>query len=252
VPERKDNLTPEQRSYCMSRVKGKDTGIERSVRSALHRRGLRFRKHVKEHPGRPDVVFSKAKTVVFIDGDFWHGYRFESWKKDLSPFWVEKIQTNIARDERNHAALNDAGWTVIRVWQHEIETDLDDVVERITEVVGRRPQQGRPSKDGIGIMKAPTCLEASINTDITNTIEVIQEILENLPENTDAERNNALGVIDDSLKTLMLDDECEVSLADFDLQLAIFRDDIGEVDIRFRGSQDKIMRIREAMLELLS
>ena len=71
-----DNLTPTQRSYCMSRVKGKDTSIERLVRSELHKRGFRFRKHVKTLPGKPDIVFPKAKVAVFVDGDFWHGYDF--------------------------------------------------------------------------------------------------------------------------------------------------------------------------------
>ena len=75
-----DNLTPAQRSYCMSRIKGKDTGLELRVRSELHKRGLRFRKHLKELPGKPDIVFTRAKVVVFIDGDFWHGYRFATWE----------------------------------------------------------------------------------------------------------------------------------------------------------------------------
>ncbi len=74
-----DKLTPEQRSFSMSRIKGKDTGLELRVRSALHKRGLRFRKHVRELPGKPDVVFRKTRVVVFVDGDFWHGYRFRSW-----------------------------------------------------------------------------------------------------------------------------------------------------------------------------
>ena len=73
-----DNLTPEQRSYCMSRIKAKDTGLEVKVRSALHKKGLRFRKNVKELPGTPDIVFKKAQIAIFVDGDFWHGYRFPS------------------------------------------------------------------------------------------------------------------------------------------------------------------------------
>lgn len=84
-----DNLTPEQRSYCMSRIKGKDTGLEVKVRSGLHRKGMRFRKHVKELPGKPDVVFFRAKVAVFIDGDFWHGYQLASWEHKVSDFWKD-------------------------------------------------------------------------------------------------------------------------------------------------------------------
>ena len=130
-----DNLTAVQRSYCMSRIKGKDTGLEIIVRSALHREGLRFRKHVKELPGRPDVVFSKSKVAVFIDGDFWHGYRLPSWKQKVSEFWVKKISGNRARDRKNHQKLRVMGWTVIRLWQHELEKNFDASIQRIISAV---------------------------------------------------------------------------------------------------------------------
>lgn len=130
-----DNLTTEQRKILMAKVKSKDTDLELAVRSALHRQGFRFRKHVKKLPGKPDVVFSKAKVAVFIDGDFWHGYNFEELKPKLSPFWQEKIGKNIERDQRNFAALEEMGWIVIRVWKHEIKRDLDSVVNKIVAVV---------------------------------------------------------------------------------------------------------------------
>jgi len=130
-----DNLTPEQRSYCMSRIKGKDTGLEMRVRSELHRRGFRFRKHVKELPGKPDVVFTKAKVAVFIDGDFWHGYRFPSWEHKVSDFWKQKINKNRERDRRNHRELKEMGWTVIRLWQHDLERDFQECIERIIAAV---------------------------------------------------------------------------------------------------------------------
>lgn len=130
-----DNLTPQQRSFCMSRIKGKDTGLEMRVRSALHRRGLRFRKHVKELPGKPDIVFSKARVVVFVDGDFWHGYRFPLWKNNVSDFWKIKISKNRKRDTGNHRKLRQKGWTVVRVWQHEIKVDFDICIDRIITVV---------------------------------------------------------------------------------------------------------------------
>lgn len=130
-----DTLTPSQRSYCMSRVKSKDTSLERLIRSELHSRGYRFKKHVKDLPGKPDVVFQTAKVAVFIDGDFWHGYRFPSWEHKLSNFWKEKIAKNRERDQRNFRRLRRMGWKVIRIWQHEVEKSMDECVNRITRVI---------------------------------------------------------------------------------------------------------------------
>lgn len=130
-----DNLSPEQRSYCMSRVKGKDTGLEVRVRSEIHRRGLRFRKHVKDLPGKPDIVFPRAKVAVFLDGDFWHGYRFASWESKVSGFWRAKISKTRARDTRNRRKLRERGWTVIRLWQHHFEREFEKSVERIVSAV---------------------------------------------------------------------------------------------------------------------
>lgn len=128
---RVDTLTPEQRSYCMSRIKGKDTGLEKLVRAEIHRRGLRFKKHVKDLPGKPDIVFLEARVAVFIDGDFWHGYRFPLWKDGVPDFWKNKIGKNRERDRRNFRKLRSLGWRVIRLWQHAIERDLDGCVDRI-------------------------------------------------------------------------------------------------------------------------
>lgn len=119
----------------MSRIKGKDTGIERLVRSGLYKKGLRFRKHVKELPGKPDIVFAKAKLVVFIDGDFWHGYRFPSWEHKVSDFWKKKISKNRERDQRNFRKLRAKGWQVIRLWQHELESNPDACIAKITVAV---------------------------------------------------------------------------------------------------------------------
>lgn len=115
----------------MSRIKSKDTALEVKVRSALHRRGLRFRKHVKGLPGKPDIVFSRSKVAVFIDGDFWHGYQLTSWEHKISDFWKEKIRKNQDRDTKNHLKFAEMGWTVIRLWQHEIKDDFDACIEKI-------------------------------------------------------------------------------------------------------------------------
>ena len=133
-----DNLTREQRSYCMSRVKGKDTGLETSVRSELHKRGFRFRKHLKELPGKPDIVFTKARVAVFLDGDFWHGYGFSTWRGAVSSFWKTKIAKTIERDRKYDRQLRDKGWTVLRLWQHEVERDFEASIKHITSTVDRR------------------------------------------------------------------------------------------------------------------
>lgn len=130
-----DNLTPEQRKYCMSRIKSKDTKPELIVSAALRDRGLTFEQHVKELPGRPDIVFPEAKVVVFVDGDFWHGYRFPQWQGIVSPFWQEKIGKTRKRDQRNFAKLRRMGWTVIRVWQHTIKKDLTGVIAKICDAI---------------------------------------------------------------------------------------------------------------------
>ena len=133
-----DDLTPEQRSYCMSRVKGRDTGLERLVRSELHRRGLRFRKHTGKLPGKPDIVFHREKVAVFLDGDFWHGYRFPNWRKKIPKFWQKKIGETRLRDRRNFARLRRMGWTVLRIWEHNIERDIGKVIRRILSTLRAR------------------------------------------------------------------------------------------------------------------
>lgn len=134
-----DHLTAEQRFRAMSRVKLKDGSLERAVRSELYKRGYRFRKHVKSLPGTPDLAFPKARVAVFIDGDFWHGYRFSEWEHRLPDFWKEKIGTNRKRDQKNFRNLRKMGWRVIRVWQHEIKKSLPSCIRKIVTVCSSPP-----------------------------------------------------------------------------------------------------------------
>lgn len=122
----------------MSSVRNKDTELEVLVRSRLHRRGLRFRKHVKALPGTPDVVFPRAKVAVFIDGDFWHGYRFRVWRGTVAEFWQQKIEKNRRRDAKNFRELRRLGWAVVRIWGHELKQDVDACVDRIISIVQSR------------------------------------------------------------------------------------------------------------------
>lgn len=126
-----DLLTPEQRSRLMSKVRQKGTDIELLVARELRLRGYRFRKNVRTLAGSPDLVFSEHKLAVFIDGDFWHGFRYPRWRHKVQPFWRNKIETNRKRDQRNFRRLRRAGWNVVRIWQHEIETDIDGCIVRI-------------------------------------------------------------------------------------------------------------------------
>ena len=118
-----DRLTPEKRSWNMSHIKSKDTTPERIVRSFLHRNGFRFRLHVKDLPGKPDIVLPKYKTVVEVRGCYWH--RHEGCKDATIPstntdFWQKKFAENVVRDKRTEQELNALGWNVIILWECEV------------------------------------------------------------------------------------------------------------------------------------
>lgn len=118
-----DRLTREHRSWNMSRIRGRDTRPERAVRSLLHRLGFRFRLHSRELPGRPDVVLPKYRSVVLVHGCFWHRHSrcpFAYTPKSRTEFWVRKFAENVARDRRTAAALRQAGWKVVTVWECEL------------------------------------------------------------------------------------------------------------------------------------
>ncbi len=118
-------MTPEQRHRCMAAIKGKDTKPELIVRKYLFSRGLRFRIQVRKLPGRPDIVLPKYKTVIFVDGCFWHGHegcKYYRLPKSNIDFWRAKIERNTARDARNEAELRSQGWRVLRVWECDIRT----------------------------------------------------------------------------------------------------------------------------------
>lgn len=133
-----DSLSPEKRSWNMSRIRSEDTKIEVKVRKELFRRGYRYRKNVKTLPGKPDIVLPKYHTVVFIHGCFWH--RHEGCKEATMPksrieFWQEKFHRNVENDRKHKGELESAGWNVIVVWECEIEKKFDETMERIIESI---------------------------------------------------------------------------------------------------------------------
>lgn len=132
------------RSYNMSRIKGKNTKPEEIVRKYLFSRGFRYRKNDKRLPGTPDIVLPKYKTVIFVNGCFWHGHkdcRCFVIPKTNTDFWLNKINTNIERDKRKQEALKEHGWNVVVVWECELknqtkETTLETLKGQILKYKG--------------------------------------------------------------------------------------------------------------------
>ena len=135
-----DRLTPEQRHKNMQNIKSKDTSIELKLRKALWERGIRYRKNFKELIGKPDIVLTKYKVVIFCDSEFWHGYDWENRKNDFKSnqtFWIPKIERNMERDKEVTSSLEEQGWTVIRFWGKEIKKNTDGCVDIILETIER-------------------------------------------------------------------------------------------------------------------
>jgi DNA mismatch endonuclease (patch repair protein) len=130
-------MTREQRSRAMKRVKLRNGPLEMSLRRSLTKRGLRYRCNVRSLPGSPDIVFSKEQVAIFVDGDFWHGWRLPVWEHKLTPFWREKLYSNRARDLRNFRRLRVRGWHVVRLWQHDISCDMESCITRIEAALRR-------------------------------------------------------------------------------------------------------------------
>lgn len=133
-----DVHTPEVRSYNMSRIRGRDTKPEIAVRKFLFSQGFRYRKNVRKMPGAPDIVLPKYKTCIFVNGCFWHkhdGCRYFVWPKSNAEFWREKIEKNVARDQKNYGLLRSEGWNIIVVWECEIKHDFENKMIELTESI---------------------------------------------------------------------------------------------------------------------
>lgn len=121
-----DKHSKEVRSYNMSQIRSTNSKPEIMVRKYLFYKGLRYRKNVKTLPGKPDIVLPKYKTIVFVNGCFWHGHKnckYFVMPKSNIEFWNEKISRNVKRDEEIHRKLSAAGWNVIVVWECELKKD---------------------------------------------------------------------------------------------------------------------------------
>lgn len=132
-----DVVPPEVRSRMMSGIRGKNTQPEWMVRRALHARGYRYRLHVRDLPGRPDIVLPKHRAVVFVHGCFWHGHDCPlfRWPKTRPEFWHGKINRNRANDDKHRSALLNAGWRVAVVWECALRNYVD-VGAELAEWIG--------------------------------------------------------------------------------------------------------------------
>lgn len=137
-----DTLTARQRSERMGRIRSTDTKPELRVRRLVHGLGYRYRVHAKGLPGRPDLVFTARRKVIFVHGCFWH--RHEGCPRNRIPksperraFWRAKVDGNVLRDRKNEAALRGMGWSVLVVWECETK-DLDRLADRIKGFLGQR------------------------------------------------------------------------------------------------------------------
>lgn len=133
------------KSEQMARVRSKDTDAELLLRRAFWSGGLRYRVTSRRLPGTPDITFGPAKVAVFVDGCFWHGCPEHYTKPRANDsFWQEKLRRNRSRDERVDAELDALGWISVRVWEHEVYDDVDDVVSRVKKLLERRAQLRKP------------------------------------------------------------------------------------------------------------
>jgi DNA mismatch endonuclease (patch repair protein) len=128
-------MSPEKRSALMARIKGRNTGPERALAEGIRSFDCLWESHARDLPGCPDFVFRTSRLVVFVDGDFWHGWRFCAWRHKLPEKWEKKIAQNLVRDRRNRAKLRRQGWTVVRIWEHQIERDMAACLSRIKRLL---------------------------------------------------------------------------------------------------------------------
>ena len=118
----------------MSKIRSKNTKVEKLLFKELRKKGIYFQKHYKGPFGNIDIALPKKKRAVFIDGGFWHGYDFKTLKKQLSKdFWLPKIEGNMRRDRISRGRLKRAGWKILKIWEHNIEKDFEKYFLRIVE-----------------------------------------------------------------------------------------------------------------------
>ena len=122
----------------MSKIRSSETKPEQLLRKELWKKGIYYRINVKKLQGCPDIVINRKKLVVFVDGEFWHGYNWDVKRKKIKSnrkFWIPKIERNMQRDVENSAALKKLGYKVLRFWEHEIKSNINLCVKKILKYI---------------------------------------------------------------------------------------------------------------------
>lgn len=128
--------TTKIRSKLMSKIRSTETKPEQKLRKFLWGLGIRYRKNVKSMPGTPDIVIAKHKIVIFVDGEFWHGFNWEIKKNKIKvnrDYWIPKIEKNMQRDSINNQTYKNNGWTVLRFWEHQIKKEFNICINQILD-----------------------------------------------------------------------------------------------------------------------
>lgn len=135
-----DTVSKKRRSEIMSHIKSKNTNIEVLVRKKLYSLGYRYRVNYKRLPGKPDIVFTKKKIAIFIHGCFWHGHeigcRYSHRSQSRQEYWDNKISKTKQRDIEHSKVLSDSGWTVIVIWECEINLEFEECINKLISMLG--------------------------------------------------------------------------------------------------------------------
>lgn len=136
--------TTKKRSTLMKRIKSKDTRLEVEFRRRFWRKGYRYRVNDNRLPGKPDIVFWRQKVVVFVDGEFWHGYKWHEKKQKIKSnreYWIPKIEANMERDNKNTSLLKQMGWSVFRFWEHEVKEQPEQCLFLVVSKLGENKEE---------------------------------------------------------------------------------------------------------------
>ena len=176
-----DCFTPQQRHHCMSNVHSSSTKPELKLRKALWKEGFRYRINDKRLPGSPDIVFPKYRSVVFIHGCFWHGHKDcprYVVPKTNTEFWVNKVARNQKRDEEKWRQLEAKGWSVIIVWECELEKkNLDSTISRVKDEIEENGREHQRRKEERRLIRQQHLLERREQKDRQN--QLLSEIKSN-------------------------------------------------------------------------
>ena len=147
-PKRFNFDTSPSQSARMKKISSKDTGCEMVLRKMLWQTGARYRLHAKDLPGKPDIIFKGLKLVIFIDGDFWHGFNWEKRKPGIKAnreYWIKKIEGNIARDVIINGKLKTLGFTVLRFWEHDVLSRPQVCIQKVMKQLRKRLSANKPN-----------------------------------------------------------------------------------------------------------